>query len=56
MKGNDILCSECARNGYKPTKLGVVEDAEGIIRLWCKRCKSEILVTITKNNITTKKA
>ena len=55
MLGKDILCSECAKNGYKPTKLGVVEKAEGTIRLWCKRCKAEILVTITKDKIITEK-
>jgi hypothetical protein len=55
MLGKDILCSECKRNGYKPTKLGVVEKAEGTIRLWCKRCKAEILVTITKDEIITEK-
>lgn len=56
MKGKDILCSECSKNGYKPTKLGVAEQAEGTIRLWCKRCKSEILVTISKDKIITQKA
>ena len=55
MLGKDILCSECKRNGYKPTKLGVVEKAEGTIRLWCKRCKAEILVTITEDKIITEK-
>lgn len=55
MLGKEILCSECKRNGYKPTKLGVVEEAEGTIRLWCKRCKAEILVTITEDKIITEK-
>lgn len=51
--GNKILCSECLRNGYPPTFLGVVEKAEGTLRLWCKRCKAEIRVEIHDGHIKT---
>lgn len=54
MIGDKILCSECRKRGYPPNTLGVVEKAEGVLRLWCKSCKKEIRVTIHDGRITTR--
>lgn len=56
MKERKIFCSECIKHGRKPKLLGITEDAEGTIRLWCKSCGSEIRVTITAANIDTRPA
>lgn len=54
--GTKILCSECKRNGYPATLLGIVEEAEGTLRLWCRRCRKEIRVEIRNGKITTRGA
>ena len=53
MIGEQIRCSECAKRGDKPTLLGVVENAEGVLRLWCKKCRKEIRVEIKDGKIHT---
>ena len=53
MAGQEIRCSECINRGDKPTLLGVVEDAEGVLRLWCKKCRKEIRVEIKNGEIHT---
>ena len=50
----DILCSECAKHG-KRSLLGKVERAEGVVLLWCKHCRAQVRVTITKDKIITEK-
>lgn len=52
--GKDILCSECAKRG-KRSLLGRVERAEGVVLLWCKHCREQMRVTITKDKITMEK-
>lgn len=54
MIGKEIRCSECVKRGDKPTLLGIVENSEGTLRLWCKKCRKEIRVEIKDNNITTR--
>lgn len=54
-----IYCSECKKRGITPKKLGVVENVErsvGRLRLWCKQCRREILVTIHDGEINTEYA
>lgn len=53
MIGKEIRCSECINRGDKPTLLGVVENAEGVLRLWCKKCRREIRVVIKNGEIHT---
>lgn len=50
----DILCSECAKQG-KRSLLGKVEQAEGVVSLWCKHCRAQMRITITKDKITMEK-
>lgn len=51
----EIRCSECKKKGYPPVLLGVVADnTEGVLYLWCRRCKKEIRVEVKGGNITTK--
>ena len=54
MLGLEIRCSECERRGDKPTLLGIFEGGEGVLRLWCKKCKREIRVEIKDNIVTTR--
>lgn len=51
--GKKILCSECVKNGHSPKLLGIVENADGVLRLWCKRCRKEIRVEIRNGEILT---
>jgi hypothetical protein len=53
MMEQEIRCSECSNRGDKPTLLGIVENAEGVLRLWCKKCRKEIRVEITSGHIYT---
>lgn len=52
--GKEILCSECAKHG-KRSLLGKVERAEGVVLLWCRNCRAQIRVTISKDKIMTEK-
>lgn len=54
MTRKEIRCSECLNRGDKPALLGVAENSEGTLRLWCKKCKKEIRVEIRNGNITTR--